>query len=162
MIREHYKIIVAYDDKRGIGKGLDIPWHISEDLKRFKELTLNQNIIMGSNTYQSIINMNGKPLPKRNNIVLSKRLTSCEFDNVSFYSNYHDVLNKFENAWVIGGGEVYKVMLPHASKLYITKIKGDYNCDIFFPEIKTQDWQLIENIEHDGYSYLTYNRVGHH
>ena len=70
MIREHYKIIVAYDDKRGIGKGLDIPWHISEDLKRFKELTLNQNIIMGSNTYQSIINMNGKPLPKRNNIVL--------------------------------------------------------------------------------------------
>lgn len=162
MIRENYKVIVAYDDKRGIGKGLDIPWHISEDLKRFKELTLNQNIIMGAKTYQSIINMNGKPLPKRNNIVLSKRLTSDKFDNVYFYDNYHDVLNKFEDAWVIGGGEVYKVMLPHASKLYITKISGDFNCDIFFPEIKIQDWQLVENIEKEGYSYLTYNRIGHH
>lgn len=162
MIRENYKIIVAYDDKRGIGKGLDIPWHISEDLKRFKELTLNQNIIMGAKTYESIINMNGKPLPKRNNIVLSKRLTSSEFDNVSFYDNYHDVLNKFEDAWVIGGGEVYKVMLPHASKLYITKISGDFNCDIFFPEIKIQDWQIVENIEKEDYSYLTYKRIGHH
>lgn len=162
MIVENYKIIVAYDDHRGIGKGLDIPWHISEDLKRFKELTLNQNIIMGANTYKSIINMNGKPLPKRNNIVLSKKITSSEFDNVFFYSDFHEVLKNYSDAWVIGGGEVYKVMLPHSSKLYITKVKGDYNCDIFFPEIKEQDWKLIDEINNEGYSYLTYERIGHH
>jgi dihydrofolate reductase len=153
---KNYKIIVAYDDKKGIGKDLDIPWYIPEDLKRLKKLTLNQNIIMGSKTYQSIINRIGKPLPQRNTIVLSKKITNSDFENCRFFNSYQEIINEIDSAWIFGGSEIYKLFLDYSKEIYVTKVKGDYNCNIFFPEIEYSQWNEEVLEIHENYSYIRY------
>ena len=157
-------IIVAVASNNAIGKNNELLWHIPEDLKRFKKLTLGHCIIMGKNTWYSLPR---RPLPGRTNIVLTDDPCECIEGCISAYS-VEDALAKCEKGkeiFIIGGGSVYKQFFAMADRLYITHVYKDFDADTFFPEIDTDSWQIIER--EDGmktddhefeWSYITYQR----
>ena len=128
-------ILVAVDEKGGIGKGNNLMWNIPSDLKRFKEITtkdqiginnnINNIVIMGRKTYNSI----GRELPNRTNIVLSlKDKHSYSIEDILDYNEHFPE----EELFVIGGEQIYRQFLPYADKIYLTKVKGDFGADKFF------------------------------
>ena len=125
-------IIWAQDFNGGIGKNGQLPWHVSEDLKNFKKITLDSTIIMGRKTWDSLP---FKPLPKRRNVVLS----SSNIPNIEVYHNVKDcieVLKKesISKIFIIGGSSIYKAFFTYATHLHITFINISVkNLDIFFP-----------------------------
>ncbi|MFN8671163.1 MAG: dihydrofolate reductase [Candidatus Sericytochromatia bacterium] len=155
-MQKDYKIIVAYDEKNGIGKDLLIPWYFPEDLKRVRELTLNQNIIMGYKTFKSIIDKIGKPLPKRNSIVLSKKIKELNYENTLLFDDYNNILEKIDSGWIFGGGEIYNLFLPYCHEIYATEVKGDYDCNIFFPKLDLNIWKIAEKEDKNDFSYVKY------
>jgi dihydrofolate reductase len=161
------KMIVAVDEKNGIGKDNKLPWHLPADLKRFAKLTKgngNNAVIMGRKTYESI----GKPLPGRVNIVMTKGMVSqkTEIDTTKVYFCHtkDDVIqfcrnNNFDTIWVIGGSSIYKQFINHSVELYITEIHADFQCDTFFiPDYEKlfEKCSIQKNCINDGnftYSY---------
>jgi len=147
-----YKIIVATDINKGIGLQNKLPWNIKEDMSKFVNLSKgkgNNAIIMGKNTWESLPN---KPLKDRYNIVLSTTLEdSDKFTKTKFLNNIDDIIkfcdNKFEEIWIIGGEQIYKLFLEKnlIEEIYITEINKDYNCDRFFPELSKTNWKLIKS-----------------
>lgn len=135
-------IIVAIADNNAIGKDNQLLWHISEDLRYFKKVTMGATVVMGRKTYESI----GKPLPGRRNIVVSRSLK--EITGVEVFASVEAVIEEFkdsaEEVFIIGGGELYRSMLPYASKLYITFVHVTIpDADTFFPEIDPSLWHEI-------------------
>lgn len=123
-------IIAAIDDKRGIGKANKLPWHISEDLKRFKDITNGHALIMGRNTFESI----GEPLPHRKNIVVTSD-TEFRPEGVTVAGSIDEALEKAGgDVFVIGGAQVFNQTIGIADKLYLTQVEGDFGCDSFFPD----------------------------
>lgn len=125
-------IAVATDSKGGIGKDNKLIWNIPSDLKRFKEITTkkqigitNNKIVMGKKTYDSI----GRELPNRVNIVLSLK-NKCSY-SVEDILDYNKRFPE-EEIFVIGGQQIYKQFLPYTDKIYLTKVKGDFEADKFF------------------------------
>lgn len=153
---QEYKIIVAYDKNQGIGKDLLIPWYYPEDLKRFKELTLHENVIMGSKTFQSIIEKLGKPLPKRKNIVLSKKISNLPYENCEVYSSIDEIMEKYDSAWIAGGAEIYSLFLDSCKEMYITEINGTYDCNVFFPDFDKSKWKREVLEQKTDFSYVRY------
>jgi len=165
MVTENLSIIVAIGKNNEIGKKNELLLHLPNDMKRFKELTLDTTVVMGENTYHSL---QVKPLPKRRNIVLSfdktKQFTGCEMAH-----SINDVLEmtrEDKHVFIIGGASVYKQFLPLAARLYLTKIHAAFtDADAFFPEIDFSQWKLTEKIDCPSdekhlfaYSYCTYCR----
>jgi dihydrofolate reductase len=158
-------IIVAVSEDWGIGKENELLWHISEDLKRFKKLTFGNTVIMGKKTWESLPR---RPLPGRKNIVLTDDPQESIDNSVTAYS-IADALSKCEEGediFVIGGGSVYSQFLPIADRLYITHVHRKAPADVFFPEIDTGIWGIIEKKEFkagedDGisYTYVIYERI---
>jgi len=157
-------IIVAVAKKNVIGKDNQLIWHISDDLKRFKALTTGHHVIMGRKTYESI----GKPLPNRVNIVITRN-PKYRAEGCIVVSSLEDALKSCENdqeVFVIGGGELYRLALPLASKLYLTLVLKDFEGDTFFPEIDFNQWHEVyrENrkpTETDGleFTFVNYERI---
>lgn len=157
-------IIVAISEDYGIGKDNKLLWHIPEDLKRFKKLTMGQCIIMGKRTWESLPR---KPLPGRKNIVLTDVPGESIDCSITAYS-VEDALgkcNETEEIFIIGGGSVYRQFMPLADRLYITHVHKKTEADTYFPEISNTEWEVIDKEEHiDGsdefpsYSYIVYNR----
>ncbi len=144
-------IIVAIDEKRGIGKNNKMPWYIREDFKRFKKITLNHPIIMGRKTFESI----GKPLVDRTNIVITR--------NKDFEKKGIEITNSLEEAikiakklkggsevFIIGGEQIFKQAINLADKLYITKVKGDFKADTFFPLYPKFKTRIFEKKSKEG------------
>lgn len=125
-------IIAAMDQNRVIGKDNKLPWHISEDLIRFRRLTSGHPIIMGRKTYESL----GKPLPKRENIVLSRQLvdvSGCMIAKTMEEAIAH--AKRFDtDIFVIGGAEIYRQSLPLSDKLHLTIVEGQFEGDVYFPD----------------------------
>lgn len=139
-------IIVAIAENNAIGMNNELLWHLSEDLKYFKRTTLGCPVMMGENTWHSLPL---KPLPKRENIVISHR-EEFSLDNAIVFHSIEDAVEyakKFENCFIIGGGMIYKTMLPFCDKLYITKVHKSFEADTFFPEIDTKIWELESESE---------------
>jgi dihydrofolate reductase len=124
-------IIAAIDEKRGLGKMGKLAWHISEDLKRFKEITLGHSVIMGRKTFESI----GKPLPNRKNIVITQD-PQFNKEGVIIVNSIEDALEEAGKGevFVIGGAQIYNQAIEIADKLYLTLVDGDFACDTFFPD----------------------------
>ena len=138
-------LIVAMDKNNLIGKNNKIPWHIPGELKRFRAITMGKPIIMGRKTFESI----GKPLDGRENVVLTNN-KSYKQDGVKTYNNISEVISDFTNhdeIFVIGGSEIYALLLPLAHKLYITKIDKIYDGDTWFPKIHYNEWKIEESIQ---------------
>ena len=152
-------LIAACSKNRVIGKDNKLIWYLPEDLKRFKDLTLGNPIVMGRKTYESI----GKSLPGRLNIILTKN-RDFKADNCLIYNNIYDMLEIYQqsNLFVIGGGEIYNMFLPYAKKIELTLIDKDFEGDTFFPELGS-DWtesnvEINSNGEFE-YKYITYQNL---
>lgn len=150
-------IIAAISRNRVIGKDGKMPWHISEDLKRFKQLTTGHTILMGRKTYESL----GKALPNRRNVVLSSK----DIPDVETYHSLADVLialEKEEKVFVIGGGELYAQLLDQADELHLTLVDQEVAGDTFFPPyehlIGTM-YKLTNKEARDGFTFVDYERV---
>ena len=147
-------IIVAMTKDKVIGLNGSIPWHISEEIKLFKQLTINNTVIMGRITYESI----GKPLPDRNNIVISSTLKSIE--GVDVCTDLQKGIGQAEKynkkIFIIGGAQIYKAALPLIDKLYISWIKKDYKGDIYFPDFDISSWNIEKKETHDEFDFIIY------
>ncbi len=139
-------IIVAIANNNAIGKDNDLLWHISEDLKYFKSTTLGCPIIMGRNTWNSLP---FKPLPKRENIIISRNKDYKEEGAKVIHSVEEaiDYVKQFDQTFIMGGGMLYEAALPFCDKLYITKVFKDFEADTFFPEIDLNTWTIESESE---------------
>jgi dihydrofolate reductase len=128
------KAIVAMAENRVIGNAGTIPWHLPEDFKFFKATTMGHAILMGRKTYESI----GKPLPGRENIVLSR--TMPDTPGVTVIHSLDDLKEPTDgrDLFVIGGEEIYRLLLPRVQELYVTKVPRTINGDTHFPEFELQ------------------------
>jgi dihydrofolate reductase len=149
-------IIVAFDNNWAIGKDNKLVWRQSEDLKRFKQLTLNKTVVMGRKTYESI----GKPLPNRKNIVLTRN--NIQIPGVTVINNIDEI---YENDYfVIGGSEIYNLFLHKADRIFATKIDSEIEADTWFPEIDTNHFSIesreyFQKSENNEYNYEFINFV---
>jgi dihydrofolate reductase len=132
-------LISCMDNNRTIGLNNQLPWHLPEDLKYFKKVTMGHTIVMGRKTFESI----GKPLPGRKNIVLT-RDPHWKRDGVEVYQSSEELMRNMKNEelFIIGGEEIYKLFINDAKRLYITKLDHSITGDAFFPEI-SEDWKVI-------------------
>lgn len=157
--------IVAIANGNVIGKDNKLIWHLPEDLKRFKQITTGKNIIMGRKTFESL----GRVLPNRKHIILCNDMEmNIDNENVEILddiSKLDKYINSDEENFVIGGATIYKLLMPYVNKLYITKINEDFVGDVYFPEIKEEEWKEIskeKGLKNDEnpyeYEYITYVR----
>lgn len=151
-------LIVAMDENNGIGKAGALPWRLSDDLKRFKALTMGHAMLMGRKTYDSI----GRPLPGRTTYVVSRNLASIaglagQYPDGALYGcgSIEAALEAIEasgesEVFIIGGGEIFTQALPLADRVYLTRVQAKLGCDTFFPEIDLDEWQVVEETEHSA------------
>lgn len=133
-------LIVAIDQRNGIGKDNKLLWHLPADLKHFKSVTSGHTVIMGRKTFESI----GRALPNRRNIVLS-RDAAYKAEGCEVLNNLHqaiDACNAETSVYIIGGAEIYRQALPIADVLHITRVNTVAEADTFFPEIDPEEWDL--------------------
>lgn len=141
-------IVVATDKNNLIGTDKTanhIPWHNKEDFQHFRALTIGKTILMGKNTYEAI----GKPLPKRHTIVLSFEMLYDLPENVSCATDLEKVIREYqarqEDLYICGGASVYRCALPYGDRLILSRIPGDYEGNVWFPEF--EDLYELESIE---------------
>ena len=164
-MRSTISIVVAMNSERVIGVNNHLPWHIPEDLKHFKQCTLNKTIIMGRKTLESI----GRILPQRKNVIISNTLKITDIkhiikpenivdeayikDNVAIYQSLDLAISnniKDGELCIIGGGEIFKLSLPFVNKIYLTLVDIDLvdlslGSIIKFPQIDMRDWRIIKH-----------------
>lgn len=136
-------IIVAVDEKRGISRNNKIPWHIKEDLVRLAKMTRNRIVILGRKTYESMVgyyNRSGRPMPAKEYIVVTgqKGFRSVRNNTYAAHS-IGDAVKRAKKSgekevFIIGGSEIFNQTIPLTDKIYLTLVKGDFNCDTFFPD----------------------------
>lgn len=141
-------LIVAVAQNGVIGHDNQLIWHLPDDLKQFKRLTTGHPIIMGRKTFESI----GKPLPNRTSIVITRSKNWC-FEGVVVVNSVEEALEAArqtgtDEAFVIGGAEIYRVTLPLANKIYLTEVKADFEGDAHFVIPNLEDWQEISRMAH--------------
>ncbi|MFA9559872.1 dihydrofolate reductase [Evansella sp. AB-rgal1] len=136
-------MIAAMGENRVIGKDGDMPWHIPNDLKYFKQVTSNHAVIMGRKTYDSI----GKALPNRKNYIVTRDQEFEAPDGEVFHSvkDAESLMSSDEEVFVIGGATIYEQFLPIADRLYITLIHEEFEGDTFFPVIDEQVWKVVSS-----------------
>ncbi len=159
-------LIVAASTNNVIGVQGKLPWRISDDLKRFKRLTMGKPIVMGRLTWESI----GRPLPGRQNIIITRqsgyRVDGC--DVVESPAAALSIAGNAEEIMIIGGGQIYDLFLPKAGRLHLTRVKTDIEGDAFFPLLRDEDWKLVALEKHDAndandfdFEFRTYERRAH-
>ena len=159
-------IIVAAATNNVIGRDNTLIWHIPDDLKHFKKVTMGKPIIMGRKSYESI----GRPLPGRRNIVISRSAGTPVNENGPFF--VPSIEAAIEDAYttgadeifIIGGGEIYKQCLPMAQRLYLTRVEKEYEGDTYFPTLNAHEWSTISKEHHEGdpaYTFYVLERKQH-
>lgn len=137
-------MIAAMSRNRVIGRAGQLPWHLPQDLQRFKQLTMGQTLLMGRKTYQSI----GRPLPGRRTLILSRdanlRVADCTVVN-SLPAAV--AATRSTQLFICGGGEVYRQALPLAEKIYLTELLRDVPGDTFFPALPEGLFRLVQREE---------------
>ena len=123
-----------------IGVDGDLPWHIPEDLKNFKAITMGKPLLMGRATYESI----GRPLPGRRNIIITRQ-TDYQVDGADVFLSPESALatiDDTEEVMIIGGGEIYEAFFDKVNRIYITYVEKNVDGDTFFPEIDYNFWKI--------------------
>ena len=150
-------IIAALNKARVIGRNGKLPWHLSEDLKRFKRLTTGHAVLMGRKTFESL----GSPLPNRRMVVL----TSGKIPGVETYHTIGHALQALqdqERVFIIGGGELYAQLLDSVDGLHLTIVEQDADGDTFFPPYEHligTVFKLVNKEQHDGFRFEDYEKV---
>ncbi|MDP2337709.1 MAG: dihydrofolate reductase [Bacteroidota bacterium] len=160
MIQKNISIIVAIAQNFAIGKNNDLLFHLPNDLKRFKQITTGHPLIMGRNTLLSLPN---GALPNRRNIVITD-IPEEKFERCEMVFSIDEAAEAVKNegeAFVIGGGMIYRQFFPIAGKLYLTLVHRDFDADVYFPEIDYSEWEELyrEDLydEKNGFSYSYLN-----
>ena len=156
-------LVVAASTNNVIGVAGDLPWHLSDDLKRFKALTMGKPIVMGRKTFESI----GRALPGRQNIVITRQqdFVAEGCDVVTSIDAAIAITVDADEVMVIGGGEIYRLFLPLAERIYLTRVNVEVEGDTLFPDLDPASWQELSREEHSAsesndhdFSILTYSR----
>lgn len=158
-------IVVAASSNDVIGRKGELPWHLPEDLRRFRCLTMGKAVVMGRLTHQAI----GRPLPGRRNIVISGqqdlRIDGCEV--VQSPQAALRLVEGDEEVMVIGGGRVYRQFLPRVRRIHLTRVHATVDGDVFFPALDASEWRVVEVEEFPasdarptGFTASTLERVG--
>ena len=157
-------LVVAAANNNAIGKDGKMPWHLSGDMKHFKNITWGMPVIMGRKTFESL----GKPLNGRKNILITRQ--DFKVEGVAVVKNIDDALfvakdTDAKEVFVIGGGEIYRLAFEKAKRIYLTRVKGEPDGDTFFPELD-KEWYLISQEDHEAdeknsyaYSFQTWERI---
>ncbi len=157
-------IIAAVARNNVIGNGNTIPWHISEDFKRFKRLTTGFPIIMGSKTWMSLPK---RPLLDRENIVISRN-PDFKADGATVFSSLEKAIEHCKEAkkiFFIGGASVYEQAMKFSDVMEITRLENKFEGDAFFPKIDNNEWQIVghpesyEDPKYGKYSFIRYLKV---
>lgn len=163
-------IIVAAAENGVIGRNNALPWHLPEDLRYFKRVTMGKPIVMGRKTFESI----GRPLPGRTNIVISRNPDFLA-EGVKVVASLDDALALADNiahidgareVVVIGGAEIYRLAIPRADRMYITQVHASVDGDALLPGIDWSGWQEVSKEAHQAsannpydYSFVVYDRL---
>jgi len=156
-------VIAACDRRRAIGRGNELPWHLPDDLKRFKALTLGRPVLMGHRTALSI----GRALPGRRNLVLS-RVHDAPYAGQEIVRDFDAVCVAEPDLCVIGGGEVFALAMAHAQALHLTEVDTEIEgADAHFPAFAPEDWIEMGRVAHApdarhrwAFSFVDYTRRG--
>ena len=156
-----FSIIVAVGKNNEIGKNNKLLWHIPEDLKNFKKITLNNKVVMGRKTFESI----GRPLPNRENIILTRNNDYTLDNEIRIYNDLETLLSEYGNSeeeiFILGGEQIYKEMLDKnmITKLYISFIDFESKeADAYFPEINYNSWKIIKEKNYDNWKSCMYEK----
>jgi dihydrofolate reductase len=156
-------LIVAADERGGIGLDGRLPWHLPADLRRFKALTLGKPIVMGRRTWDAI----GRPLPGRRSIVVSRQagLVLAGADVAASLGQALELAGAAAETSVIGGAEIYRLALPLAQFVHLTRVHAVVDADTFFPALDAAEWEEIAREDHAAderhacaYSFVTLRR----
>lgn len=143
-------------ENRVIGADNRMPWHLSADLKRFRQITMGKPLIMGRRTHESI----GRPLPGRKNIVLTSERRYAA-PGCAVVHTLADALSEADadEVMIIGGASLYEALLPKADRLYLTLIHREFAGDVFFPEFEWNEWREVDRLDvgEDPDSGLSYS-----
>lgn len=157
-------LVAAAARNNVIGKGNTLPWDLPDDLRHFRELTAGHAVIMGRKTFESI----GRPLPKRRNIVITRQ-ADYRPEGVETVSSLDAAISTVpadEEAFVIGGGEIFRQSLPIADRVYLTRVEAEVEGDAFFPSLASEEWREVSR--RDGvvdeknalpHTFLVFERV---
>lgn len=160
--RKSVSQIVAMDENRLIGRGNGLPWRLPNDLKHFKAHTLGKTILMGRKTWDTL----GKPLPQREHWVLT-RDPAFRAEGCRRFSDVHAVIEAHRSGelMVVGGGEIYRQMLPFTDRIYLTRVHAKEQGDAWFPEFDESQFRVISREDHPAderhahaYSFITLQR----
>ncbi|MDH3290591.1 MAG: dihydrofolate reductase [Gemmatimonadota bacterium] len=136
-------LIAAMAENRVIGSRGSLPWHLPKDMRRFKTLTTDHAVVMGRKTFETLT----QPLPQRRNIVITsnREYRAAGAEVVHGLDEALALVGHEEEVFVAGGGQVYRLALPHASRIYLTVVHATYDGDAFFPEFPEGDWLLVSD-----------------
>lgn len=154
------KILAAIDQKRGLAKGNSLPWNLPNDVKRYRELmkTEGGNVLIGRTTYMQMKNVLG------DNKVFLATTSIDSMNGVEIVKDINNFLSEYKgDLWVIGGAKVFEDSLPYVNELMLTRIDGDFDCNVFFPEFedKFEEYSKEEPITENGitYQFVNYRRI---
>jgi len=164
-------VIVAAAENGVIGRNNALPWHLPQDLRYFKQVTMGKPIVMGRKTFESI----GRPLPGRTNIVITRNpdftaegvRVVASLDEALRLAEDIALIDSAQELVVIGGAEIYKASIPRADRLYITEVHASIQGDAFLPKIDWAHWREVDRERHGAsdenpyeYSFVVYSRAG--
>ncbi|MGB5698713.1 MAG: dihydrofolate reductase [Muriicola sp.] len=158
-------MIAAIAENNALGKDNALLWHLPDDFKRFKAITIGHTIIMGRKTFESF----PRPLPKRHHIIITRdRSYTTAYPECTIVHSLSKALQLVESekqSFIIGGGEIYTQAMPYSNELEITRVHQSYEADAFFPTIDPEDWELVHEEHHPkdekhavSFTYLTFKR----
>lgn len=152
-------LIAAHDPDLVIGKGGELPWHYTDDLKYFKRTTMGHPIVMGRKVFEEL---DEQPLPGRKNVVLSRIKKYEHVDTFTSIDEALDHLKDHDVVFIIGGGEIYSQTISKADKLFITEIHERYEGDTYFPEYRDKIgtvWREIKREDQGPLSFVVYEKI---
>lgn len=155
-----YIIVVAIAENGVIGKDGKLPWHLPSDLKHFKKTTMGNPLLMGRNTFESI----GKPLPGRDNLVLTRN-RELNFPGCIMLNSVEEAVDfcrKYQKVFIIGGGDIFRLTLDITDVIIVTQLRREVEGDVFFPEIDLSTFKIVESVDYnieESYSIIRYERV---
>jgi dihydrofolate reductase len=160
-------LIVAADEKDVIGSEGVLPWHFSEDLKRFRRLTDGHVVVAGRLTNDSMMERLGRPLPGRITVVATRQVDRQPYPNVVYKPDVPSAMAAAEaiesfagrdEVFVIGGGQIYREALPLVQRVYLTRVRGTFDGDCELPTDWLAPFDLVEDIPHEEFAFRTYER----
>lgn len=154
-----FTLIAAVAKNGCIGQNGTLPWHLPEDMKHFRDLTMDHVVLMGRKTWESLPEK-FRPLPGRTNVVLTRQKNFDVPSGVHVFLSLDEMKEVFsdQEIFVIGGAELYATTLPLANKMFLTEVDREPDGDAKFPVFNKNEWHETAREPHEGFSFVTYER----